>query len=456
MYELKISWILFGTALLAVGWGIWLKVNESKDLEMSDGKPQWVRVDGKLIERHSLEPYQGKHEVPFRKAPSMIQWEFTYVDGVRHGAAFEFFPGPNKKVKSSFQFVDGVRHGQVTTYQLNGIIHSEANAVDGLIQGLAATYNQDGTVLSRQVFVDSFPSGSNAIVAEPELVRAEVEEGEVDPEDPEYDPEAESEVFWLDDKSQPFTGMQVGTFYGGGKAFEHSYKDGREHGDHHAWDPAGQAEYERAFREGKKHGTWKHWATGGALISELSFQHGRAVGPARWWHPKGEQLREERNYVHGAEHGARVLYNTKGREIRRLTFDHGIQVGMSEAGGAGAKTPLPDGKKLTFEAGGESSEKIDFDDLPEGFAGFIAVKLRYRLSTDEEEPLADASRAFRVNLLVDGEIGEFEAFVGELDGWQRYEGRAKVPPGSTAAIQIQVVSGDLTIDFEGIRLGGNE
>ena len=166
MSDNRVSWIFLATLVIAAAWGIWLKLNEP---EREEPEIQWVRVGGKLVERDTQEPYQGVRALPFEGAPGMVQWEYTYVDGVRQGAAIEYYPSPNKKVKSRSTYVDGKLEGLVIHYHSNGVVMSKSTAVAGLLDGLVTFYREDGTVRERSVYDRSAPAGVLAIVAEPVL-----------------------------------------------------------------------------------------------------------------------------------------------------------------------------------------------------------------------------------------------------------------------------------------------
>ena len=446
--ESKISWIFLATAVLGVGWGIWLKLNQPEEEEP---EIQWVRVDGKLVELESKKPYQGVRKIDFEETPGVVQWEYTYVDGVRQGPAVEYHLGSNGAVKSRSTYVDGVVQGKVLTFHRNGVIQSEGTAVDGLLDGLVTFYNSNGTVSERHVYNRSAPAGVAAVNEVPALVEEEVEE--VDPNEEvvdEVDP-----PLMLDPDGNPYTGTHVGTFYGGAKAFEHGYKDGRPHGMHQGWDPEGNPEYERPYFEGKENGTWKHWAKGGDLVSESEFQHGLQTGSAKTWFV-GEQRRQQSQFVHGSEHGVRTNHDRGGRLRRETTFDHGIQIHQKEWSPKGdvtkdEATPAPPGLELVIEPGDQpETKRIEITDLPEDLDGGTIIGFRYRLSTEDPQPPAGVARSFKASAVLDEQvIGQYE-FSGELGGWNVHEWIVDLSGGGAVAIVIDATAGPLKIDLAGI------
>ncbi|MDA0813802.1 MAG: hypothetical protein O3C21_15605 [Verrucomicrobia bacterium] len=449
MPESKLSWLFLGTALLAVAWGAWLKFHEPKPAEQ---EVEWVVRKGKLVERESSEPFQGTRRIPFERSEDMIQWEFEYVDGIRQGAATEFFAGPTPRVKSRATYVDGKREGPVITYHGNGVRASACNAVDGLLEGLMTFYNSDGTIRERQVYEKSLPNGIAAITIDPVLT-PEPDRVYDDFENPE--PDVPEPLALLDPEGKPFTGKQFGTFFGGAKAFVHEYSDGFEDGMHQGWNPAGEPEYERPYLDGKKHGRWKIWGAGGRLLSDQAFNHGRQIGSSKTWFPNG-QLREESQFVHGAEHGERTNFDPQGKKRRVMTFDHGIQTHLIEWDRSG-DDPIQDeasemnrGAALAIEASDEAlTRSVPIADLPADFEGEVTVRFRYRLSTSEEVPAA-AAREFKVSLLHDGAAREFTELEGEIGGWRSSQWLATVEAGETLTLQVEAQPGSLQIDLDGI------
>lgn len=442
MFEAKVSWIFFAFLLLAVVWGFWLKKNEDPEPER---EPEWVLVGDKLIDKYSKKPFEGQREMAFQQAPSMIQWSYTYVDGVRQGEALEFYPSPIRKVKLRANFVDGVRQGPVSTFHQNGTKQSDATAVDGRIVGLVTYYKTDGTVERHAVFENNFQSDTPAISATPELVKQELPDQELDTDI--------APPLILDLEGKPYTGTQLGTFYGGAKAFERTYKDGQLHGQNAAWTPAGEPEYERPHHEGKKHGRWRSWIMGKLAVSDEYFQHGLQVGDSKHWHSHSEQVRVESQFVHGAEHGTRTTYDRAGNEKSQIIFDHGAQIGFKEAGSAVRQTPLPDGLTLTIDSSEEAGEHfIEFDSLPAEFEGLAEIDFRFRVSTDQADPPANANRAFRISYLHNDEVAGSYNFSGVLGGWINYKERIELKGSGAMKLQINVPAGNPVINFAGVRL----
>ena len=177
----RLSWYILGFAILALGWGIWLKVNEKGEETGSGEEREWIRLPGgKLVDKHSEEPFEGVRELPFELDPTMIEWEYTYVGGLRHGPAVEYFPGIGKRVKSRSNYLEGTLNGTVTTYYEKGGVASKCEAVDGWLTGLMTFYDRDGRVTQRQVYELSAPTSQAAIIEDPPLTIEEIEEANLD------------------------------------------------------------------------------------------------------------------------------------------------------------------------------------------------------------------------------------------------------------------------------------
>ena len=458
MSESKVSWIFLGTALLALGWGIWLKVNEPEPVEPGQApEKEWLRIDGELVERGTLKPFQGVRAIPFDGAPGMVQWEYTYVDGVRQGAAIEYYPSPDKKVKSRSTYVDGTMQGPVINYHSNGIVKSKAIAVDGWLEGLVTFYKEDGTVLERDVYQQSAPAGVSAITAEPELVAEAKEDGGAEGAGDEGSGDAavEASPLMLSADGQAFTGMQLGTYVGGAKAFEHGYQNGREHGAHHGWEADGQPEYERSYLDGGRHGVWKQWAENGELVSESSFHHGLQIGTAMTWFPNG-QPRQVSQFVHGAEHGVRSNHDAAGRKRRETIFDHGIQISRKDWSTRGEltrdeSTPFAEGLALSLEPGAEPVVRsIPITRFPADLEGGLVIGLRYRISSEDPDPAPGVARAFRISVVHNASPLGFSDFAGELGGWRTHQWVVYLEAGDALEIRLEAGAGVLRIDLDGI------
>ena len=454
----RLSWYILGFAILALGWGIWLKVNEKGEETGSGEEREWIRLPGgKLVDKHSEEPFEGVRELPFELDPTMIEWEYTYVGGLRHGPAVEYFPGIGKRVKSRSNYLEGTLNGTVTTYYEKGGVASKCEAVDGWLTGLMTFYDRDGRVTQRQVYELSAPTSQAAIIEDPPLTIEEIDEGIVT-EEQETVGQAEDPPppKMLDPEGKPYTGTQIGTFFGGGKAWEHRYRDGLEHGRHDSWNPEGEPEYQREYFDGEPHGRWKHWAESGVLITDESFQYGLQVGSAKRWHPN-EQLRQESQFVHGAEHGVRKVFGSSGRPRRETTFDHGIRTHMIEWNFDGSvnlelDTPIAPGAELTLPPADEpATEVIEITDLPDE-AEEITIGFRYRLSTEIAAPPLDTVRPFTASLLKGDESQGEYTFDGELGGWHTHQWVVYYTPGETFTVRIDAQPGPIEIHIAGAGL----
>lgn len=452
MVESKLSWAFLTAALLAVGWGLWLKLHEPAEPEKVI---EWVRLPtGQLVQGETREPFEGVREIPFELSPDIVEWEFTYVGGFRNGPAKGYYLDPVKKrLKSSATYVAGLRQGLVIAYHQKGLVESKANAVDDLIHGIVTKYDIDGLVTERKVVEQGFPSNESVIIESPQLI-TEPDPAELDSAEPEE--EISDIVRMLDSEGNPFTGTQTGTFWGGKEAFERSYKDGLLHGADEGWDTEGKPEYTRGYFEGKKHKQWQQWGEGGKLIIEETFHHGLQIGAAKRWHPNG-QVRQETNFVHGAEDGVRKIFGRGGRPRRETTFDHGRQTHLIEWNIDGSinieeSTPLQLGLSASIPPSEEAvSQIIELKDFLAEEEEQLTIGFRYRLSIKNPEPPASAARPFRVSLVQNDAITTFFDFEGELGGWRFNAWGVEFVPGETLTLQIDAEPGELQIEIAGVQ-----
>ena len=224
------------------------------------------------------------------------------------------------------------------------------------------------------------------------------------------------------------------------------------------WEPDGQPEYERPYLDGKKHGTWKQWAENGKLVRESTFHHGLQVGSARTWFPN-EQLRQQSQFVHGAEHGVRSNHDAAGRKRRETTFDHGIQIARKDWSTRGElirdeSTPLPDGLSLGIAAGGEpATQSLPITEFPEDPEGGLVLGVRYRVSSDDPDPVSGAARPFRISIVQNGSAIGFSDFPGELGGWRLHQWVVNLSAGDSLEVRVEASAGAFRIDLEGVGFG---
>ena len=123
-------------------------------------------------------------------------------------------------------------------------------------------------------------------------------------------------IFYLE--GEPYTGKAIKFHDNGIKAYEGSFKDGKDHGVAQRWYKSGEKRSETNFKDGKLHGVVTTWYESGQKEWEGNYKDGIQHGAETRWYESGQKSREE-IYEQGQK-VAEKEWATDGQQTKDETF----------------------------------------------------------------------------------------------------------------------------------------
>ena len=134
-----------------------------------------------------------------------------------------------------------------------------------------------------------------------------------------YDELEEREgITYLKGSDSLFTGKAYSLYpngFGGRKAQENLYENGKRHGLSVYWHAHGKKNAEGNYKNGKLNGMYVMWWENGQKMNETLYENDKAVsGSEKYWNRKGEPLKEQQEGLFAARHNAIYMGDLNFRE----------------------------------------------------------------------------------------------------------------------------------------------
>ena len=123
-------------------------------------------------------------------------------------------------------------------------------------------------------------------------------------------------VIYLNGSNTPYTGKGFKLHEIGQKAYEVSFKDGKEQGVITTWYANGLKKAESNWENGKKEGLFTEWYENGQKQLEGRFKNGQQEGLLTAWHEDG--LKQMEGMFKEGEPISSKYWNSKGEEVDPL------------------------------------------------------------------------------------------------------------------------------------------
>ena len=123
-------------------------------------KTDWrPNIDRDKIQKEATDTsaaYTVKHTDGVEKSyfsNGSLRSETPYVNGVRHGKAFNYYANGN--LRSEINYVNGKQEGETKTYYKNGKLEKVYTYADDMLNGPAKSYDEEGYLFSVTTFLNN-------------------------------------------------------------------------------------------------------------------------------------------------------------------------------------------------------------------------------------------------------------------------------------------------------------
>lgn len=358
---------------------------------VEDGAVVWYNADGaeETTGAYLDGKAHGEWRIRYENGNPKSQGEF--LNGIEHGPWIFYYEDGTKKEEGAF--TDGNRHGAWNSWHDNGKPAATAEYVNGVKSGVWRTFNRDGEPQEDGTYRDGRKQGLWKLYYYDGLLREERRYADDVPEGEwksyhRSGKEEETGVY----KAGKKDGVWQAFFMGGERWRREEYVDGLMHGEWITWGGDGVEETRRTYDMGVAHGEWRRSAPSGnpscieifhrgekmkmTIFPDLEKKvrdmpkeyewerdtHGSGRATARWFHPRGMVVMEERlngekkdgpvkiwhangklkmtgQYVDGKRNGEWLFYSASGELSSRRVFDMGREIAKAGDVGNDAETP---------------------------------------------------------------------------------------------------------------------
>jgi len=240
----------------------------------------WMRTHAKNASKSlSLKPFT-LFEAPFVS-------ESFFRDGRMHGKWT--ITDSQGRVASQIDFVDGVRHGNQFYYFPNGKKMRDVVFDDGIISGKFHDYDDAGQLIREVEYADGHYHANQVKTFVSTTKKSET------------------------GLRYPKMTMTAPDDWWNAELAQYSVGDGEpvRHGSRVIWYESGQERFRGAFDQGKANGDFTWWMENGQVVRKGSYVDGAQVGRWTWWHENGAKS-VQGDYGSGKPVGRWLFWNPDG------------------------------------------------------------------------------------------------------------------------------------------------
>ena len=106
-------------------------------------------------------------------------------------------------------------------------------------------------------------------------------------------------IVFMQNETNPYTGIYLCKYNNGQKEKEGRYKDGRLIGKWTVWYNNGQKWNEGNYKDGKRVGKWTWWSKKGLKVKQKNYKNGKLDGKLIEWFQFNGQIKREESYKNG-------------------------------------------------------------------------------------------------------------------------------------------------------------
>ena len=119
------------------------------------------------------------------------------------------------------------------------------------------------------------------------------------------------------------SGIVYAYWENGQKAFEGTYKDGKESGLHTSWHKNGQKEYEATYKDGQLDGLETQYYENGQKELEVTYKDGKEDGPQTQYYENGQKM-SEATFIDGKFNGLETMWHENGQKQSEVIWKDNV------------------------------------------------------------------------------------------------------------------------------------
>ena len=119
------------------------------------------------------------------------------------------------------------------------------------------------------------------------------------------------------------SGIVYAYWENGQKAFEGTYKDGKESGLHTSWHKNGQKEYEATYKDGQLDGLETQYYENGQKELEVTYKDGKEDGPQTQYYENGQKM-SEATFIDGKFNGLETMWHENGQKQSEVSWKDNV------------------------------------------------------------------------------------------------------------------------------------